>query len=67
MNADRGYFLEAQVFGSLNPAVAGEDAPRSVNHHRPQEPKALDTFRELVNLPLAVYPRISRIEFQICN
>jgi hypothetical protein len=37
------------------------------NHDRPQEPKALDTFRELVNLPLAVYSRISRIELQVCN
>jgi len=67
MDANSGDFPEAEAFGSLNPPVAREDSSRSVNHDWPYEPETLDTFRQLLNLPLTVNPRISGIEFQICN
>ncbi len=38
-----------------------------VDHDGPEEPKTFDTFRELLNLSLAVHPRISGIELQISD
>jgi|SRR6266403_5401127 hypothetical protein len=67
MDANSRYFPETQAFGGLNPTMAREDTPRSVNHDRPEEPKILDTLRKLTKLPIAVYPRIPGIEFQICD
>jgi hypothetical protein len=59
--------LDPKTFGSLNPAVAREDSSPSVNHDRPEEPEGLDALLKQVDLPLAVNPRISRIDLKICN
>jgi hypothetical protein len=67
MDANRGDFLEPKTFCGRNPAMAREYSSGSVNHHGPEKPKTLDTFRELLNLPLAVNPRIPGIKFQVRN
>ena len=65
LDADRGYFLEAQAFGSLDSAVARQNVSASINHDGPDEPKVVDAFCELSDLPIAVNPWIPRIALQI--
>jgi hypothetical protein len=67
VDADRRYFLETKTFGGLNPAMAREDSLHSVNHDGPQESKTLNTFRELINLPIVMKSWIPGIALQICN
>jgi hypothetical protein len=61
LDADRGYFLEAQAFGGLDPTVARQNVSASVNHDGPEEPKVVDAFGELSNLSVAVKPWIPGI------
>lgn len=67
VDANGRYFLESKTLGSFNPAMPGENSSRSINHDGPDKAKTLDTFRQLLNLSIAVNPRISKITFQIGN
>ena len=54
LNADRGYFPEAEAFGSLDATVARKDSFPPVNHDGPEKPKVVDALGELSDLPIAV-------------